>query len=110
RHDFARWLSEILLPSRLPGVTVPEVRQLEEVRDMLTEHTIDWTAEWRMKGLEEGRREGELALVSRLLERKFGSLSPTVRRRVEGATQGQILRWSERLLTADSLAEVFDDS
>ena len=121
RYDFKRWLCEILLPRRLPGVSVPEVRMLEEVGSMLKEHTLDWTAEWRMAGREEGRQEGrkegrkegrqegEATLLLRLLERKFGALDRRVLRRIRRAEAETLLEWGERLLTAKSLAEVFGD-
>ncbi len=73
---------------------------------MLTEHTLDWTAKWRM----EGRKEGEAILLLRLAERKFGPLAPRVQRRIDGAGAEQLLEWGERLLTARSLAEVFDEA
>ena len=118
RRDFTRWLCKVLLPLRLPGVTVPEARRLEEVKSMLTENTLDWTAEWRMKGLEEGlergrqegRREGEAALLLRQIERKFGLLEPRDRRRIQDADAERLLEWGERLMTVESLPEVFGDS
>ncbi len=51
-HDVTRWVCKVLLPSRMPDVTVSEAKKLEEVSTMITENTWDWTAEWRMKGLE----------------------------------------------------------
>ena len=107
RHDFKRWVCEILLPRRLPGVTVPEVSMLEEVGSMLKEHTLDWTAEWRMTGRKEGRKEGEAALLLRQLEWKFGPLDQRIRRKVRRASADRLLEWGERVLTAESLAEVF---
>lgn len=113
RRDVERWVREVLLPSRMPGVNLPDDGRLEEIGPMLAENTLDWTAEWRMKGLaegrKEGRKEGEAILLLRLLERKFGPVAPTVRRRVRSAGARQLLEWGERLLTAASLPEVFGE-
>jgi hypothetical protein len=43
----------------------------------------------------------------RLLERKFGPLSEQHRRRLEEADANTLLDWSERVLTVDSIEEVF---
>ncbi|MCP4204911.1 MAG: DUF4351 domain-containing protein, partial [bacterium] len=110
RHDVTRWLCEVILPSRMEGVTVEGVRDLEEVSTMITENTLDWTAEWRMKGREEGRKEGEAALLLRLVEKKFGAVGPRVRRRIQNASAERLLEWGERFVTAETLAEVFDEA
>ncbi len=70
---------------------------------MLVEDKLDWTREWRLKG----RREGEAALLTRLLARKFGPLDAEARRKMETADAEQLLTWGEHLLTATSLQEVF---
>ncbi len=111
RHDVTRWICEVLLPSRMSGATVQGARKLEEVSSMITENAWDWTAEWKMKGLEEGRKEGrkegERALLRRQLQRRFGRLDPSVEKRLQSAGAEQLLEWGERFVTAESLAEVF---
>ncbi|MCP4661123.1 MAG: hypothetical protein GY856_37450 [bacterium] len=44
----------------------------------------------------------------RQAERKFGRLDAGTRRRVETADADEILRWADRLLTAQRLPDVFD--
>jgi len=70
---------------------------------MITENSIDWTAQWR----EEGRRAGEAELLLRMLGRKYGPLAPATEDHVRGAAADQLLEWGERLVTADTLDEVF---
>ena len=108
RRALTRWLTQVLLPSRMPGVTVPEVMKLEEVSPMITEHAIDWTKPWREKGREEGRQEGEVAILTRMLTRKFGPLSHDLEKRLRHASDEQLLNWSERFVTATDLAEIFN--
>ncbi len=119
RRAFALWLTQVFLPSRLPGVTVPEVKNLEEVSPMIAEHAIDWTAPWReeglkeglqegrKKGLQEGKKEGEVALLLRMLSRKYGTLSPSLEERIRAAEGAQLLEWGDRFVTASSLDEIF---
>ena len=59
------------------------------------------------KGEEIGIRKGELAVLRRLLERKFGTLSDEAIERLERADVDLLLEWSDRVLTATSLDEVF---
>ena len=78
---------------------------------MLAERVKEWTKTWVEQGLEkgreQGRQEGEAALLLRLLERKFGPLPEEVRQRVAAADSDALLAWGERVLTADTLEEVF---
>ena len=71
---------------------------------MIAEHAIDWTVPWR----DEGRREGEATLLLRLFRRKFGPPHPAIEERVKSADAEQLLEWGERVLTANTLDEVFD--
>lgn len=54
------------------------------------------------RGKVEGRREGQ-----RRLRLRFGALPLRVTRRVRGGSLLELERWSERLLTAATLDEVF---
>ena len=57
------------------------------------------------KGLERSRM-----LMLRLLRAQFGELPHTLAARVRGASEGQLDRWTERLVTADSVEAVFEDA
>jgi predicted transposase/invertase (TIGR01784 family) len=61
------------------------------------------------RGIEKGRVEGEAALVSLLLERRFGPLPAATRRRIAAADADALLVYGERLLDAQNLDEVFTD-
>jgi len=58
RRAFAVWLQRVLLPARLPTVSIPEVRDLVEVQSMLAERVVEWTQQWKEEGLKAGRQEG----------------------------------------------------
>ncbi|MEZ4362939.1 MAG: Rpn family recombination-promoting nuclease/putative transposase [Kofleriaceae bacterium] len=66
--------------------------------------------EGRQEGHREGRLEASRALLSRILQQRFGAqLDPSVEQRLHAATLEQVEAWSSRVLTAASLAAVFDD-
>ncbi len=90
---------------------------------MLRETVKGWTREWleegkkeglkegrkegRQEGLKDGRREGEVWLLVRQLELKFGPLSSRDRERIDATDSDRLLEWGDRILTAQSLGEVF---
>ena len=83
-----------------PGELQPLVRQLGEPAA-----TAIMTAAERLKA--EGRREGETGLLLRQFRLRFGELSPETERRVREAGPEELVRWSERLLTAVNLKDIF---
>ena len=48
-------------------------------------------------------------MVLQLLRLKFGPLDPETEERVHSADADRLLGWSERILTAESLEDVFRD-
>ena len=82
---------------------------------MLAERVVEWTENWkqqglqegRLKGRQEGRLKGEAAVLTRLLTRRFGPLDASVRSRLDQATLEELERWSDRILDAATLDEIF---
>jgi len=94
---------------------------------MLADQSRSWTHQWKMEGLQEGlqegrqegrreglkeglregRQEGELAVLKRLLARKFGPLPEGIEQRLKAATPAQLETWSLNILDAETLEEVF---
>ena len=109
RRSFVVWLNRVVLSSKLQGVEFPELNDLREIRNMLAERVKDWSRSWKQEGLEQGRQEGESALLLRQLELRFGPLSEVDRLKLRTADADTLLRWGERVLTAQTLAEVFGD-
>jgi predicted transposase YdaD len=111
RRSFGTWLSQVLLPARLPGVTIPGVMDLKEVKSMLAERVIEWTREWEQegfqKGLEQGRErdleEARAALVE-AIEQRFGQVPDAARQRVAAMNSvREIMEAYARAVTASSL-------
>ena len=61
----------------------------------------------RTAGIQEGRTAGTSEVLLRLLTVKFGPQPANVAERLAGASQEELLRWSERLLLAETLERVF---
>jgi hypothetical protein len=60
----------------------------------------------RQQGIEQGIEQGEANVLLRLITKKFGPPSKSVRERIAAADADTLLHWSERILTADSLEAV----
>ncbi len=126
RRSFADWLYQAYLPSRL-GKRFPEFQELdvEEVRKMIELREDAWCLQWKKEGFKEGfdkgqreglhvgrrkgRQEGQRSLLRRQLKHKFGKVSRVDRRKIAAASASKLLTWSERLLNAQSLEQVFED-
>ncbi len=54
----------------------------------------------------EGRQAGEIALLGRQLERRFGPLPAWVRQQIDAAETATLETWGVRLLDATSLEDV----
>ena len=55
------------------------------------------------QGIERGIQQGDATPLLRLIELKFGETSEDVIRRIREADADTLLRWSDRILTADTL-------
>jgi len=55
---------------------------------------------------QQARQQAASGLILRMLQRKFGELSPEVLHRVESADPNTLLEWSDRIITADKLDDV----
>ncbi|MGI8500124.1 MAG: DUF4351 domain-containing protein [Hassallia sp.] len=80
-----------------------EPRQQEDVMQIVTS--------WMEEGIEQGRKQGELALLNRLLNRRFGSLSPQLQEIIDNLPIAQLEELGEALLdftTIDDLEAWFE--
>ena len=117
RRAFTVWIKRVLLPAKFPDISIPEINDLEEVNTMLAERVEQWVEQWKKEGLEQGMEQGiilgehrwAVAAITRQLNQKFGPLDQTTLNRIDSASSEQLLRCSQRLLSADTLQAVFDD-
>ncbi|MYN01638.1 DUF4351 domain-containing protein [Pseudoduganella sp. DS3] len=64
-------------------------------------------AQGREEGREEGRQEGAAIVLERQLTHRFGPLPKTVKNKLAKASIEQLAAWSESILEAQSLRQVF---
>ena len=116
RRAFTVWLGRVLLPGRLSGVELPLINELQEVETMLAERAKEWTKQWweggveqgMQQGMQQGVQQGEVAVLLRQIKRKYGpTVAAAFQQRVEQADAETLLVWSERILTAESIDDIF---
>jgi predicted transposase/invertase (TIGR01784 family) len=118
RRSFTTWLVSVLLPGRVPGITIPQVADLQEVKSMLAERVVEWTEQWKQEGLEKGRQEGwqqgrqeevegTREVLLQVLEQRFGPLSQEVRRRLDAiGSSKELAELIARVGSGSSLADL----
>ena len=118
RDALEQIMSSQLLPEVIDYPTVADSYRDEGRVEGRAEGRVEGRAEGRVEGRAEGRVEGraeglQLGLAQgktagqreallRLIESRFGLLSPELRARVEQAERRQLEAWLDRLFAADS--------
>ncbi|AQR66337.1 transposase [Aquaspirillum sp. LM1] len=124
KRTFAIWIQAVLLRQSKHTLALPKVRDLKELKMTLAERFDQWAQQYEQRGKQvgwqeglqkgqqqgrqEGRQEGEALLLLRLLTRRFGPLPADYIARIQAASSGQLEQWSDQVLDARTLAEVFD--
>ena len=93
------------------GQKFPDLAELHEVKKMLSERKDQWTKQWEQqamqKGMQEGMQKGEAEILLRQMKKKFGILPSEVESRIRQASSESLLSWSDNILTAKMIEDVF---
>jgi predicted transposase YdaD len=114
RRIVAIWIRAALIRNRKYPILLPELDDLQELRIMLSQRIEQWAEgylaagrkEGRLEGRSEGRLEGEIAVLARLLTRRFGALPTWADTRLNAATEQDLAHWTDAVLDATSLTDV----
>ena len=60
--------------------------------------------------MRQGRIDGERSVLERLLQRRFGLLSPEIAERLRQAFATYLETWTDNVLDAETIDDVFDRS
>lgn len=119
-HDFSRDMVVALLTLMDWVLTLPEcleirynqeIQQFEEERGMtyITSFERIGIQKGIQQGIQEGIQQGEYAILQRQLQRKFRQIPPQYLAMLLKADSETLLGWSEKILVAKSLAEIFEE-
>jgi Domain of unknown function (DUF4351) len=104
-YTLVDWL--ITLPEQLSIYYNNAIKQIEEEQSV---KNVNYVTTAQRIGRQEGLQEGEVRMLTRLLECRFQKISAELRAKIQQADPATLLQWAERVLDADSLAEVFSNS
>jgi len=105
-------LVETILVYKFPALTREEVRvmlHLPETELTKTRFYQEVFGEGREEGREEGRRQASIEILAQLLAAKLGPPSAALRARMDSADIETLSHWCGRVLTADSLDDIFGE-
>jgi Putative transposase, YhgA-like len=117
RRSIELWIARVQT-REFPGLLITGIEHLLEGGEMGERFQRKY-ATWRdfledrgmAKGREEGQEKGQLialrSTLVRLLERRFGEVTASVRARVEQARLEEAARWIDRVLDAPTIDDVF---
>jgi hypothetical protein len=104
-RDLLAWLAKVVVPMRCPGAEVPELRSLHDLVHYVEADMPNWIEEAE----ERGEKKGQAEVILRLIEHKHGAISEDVKERFLSADVDQLRLWTDRILTAESLGDIFLD-
>ena len=90
-------------------VQIPEDLEREFKRELIAfeeQAKMPYVTSIERLSKQEGRQQGEARVLLRLITLKFGPPSEAVREQIATADPETLLRWSERILTAQTIDEV----
>lgn len=122
KRMFAVWIRATLMRRSNYTIVLPEVQNLKELKMALAERMVEWAEGYKAQGVQqgvqqgmqagvqEGRRAEAVAMLERVLIRRFGEVPESVKQRIQGVSADIIETWFDRALDAPSLASVFGDA
>jgi hypothetical protein len=98
--------------AQVSGIPKPHLASAADVLPEPTKETFMTAAqEWMLEGLEKGRPEVERAALASMLTKqarlRFRDIPPGSAARIESAPKADLERWIERILTAETIDELF---
>ena len=109
RKMFAQWLRATLMRKPEYGIVMPQVDDLQEIRVMLADRLEVWAKAYIAEGKQEGKQEGEVLALQKLLAKRFGVIPVVITEQIANASLLQIEQWFDTAIDANTLKDVFKD-
>jgi hypothetical protein len=112
RRMFGLWVRATLMRRPEYSILLPQVHDLQELNvvlsDKLEEWALEFKAEGKAVGVQEGLAKGEMLSLQKLLTKRFGSIPSDITAKISAATLQDIERWFDRAIDASQLTDVFE--
>jgi len=100
---FIIWFRRVLCPDA--SDEIPRIENLQEAKTMLVENVAKWAEDIRR----ESAKEGQVNLLTKLLKLKFGRFPSKYHTMIQTANLMIIEGWAEKILTANTIDDVFGE-
>lgn len=107
KRIFAIWIRAVLLRRSKNELALPKVQDLKELKMSLAQRFDEWAKQHEQRGEQRGELRGEVKILQRLLTLRFGELPVSAIDRLKEANTEQLEAWTERVLSASTLEDVF---
>jgi hypothetical protein len=108
---FIVWFRRVLCPDA--SDEIPRIENLQEAKTMLVENVAKWAEDIRRestkKAKKEGKKEGQVNLLTKQLKLKFGHFPSKYHTMIQTANVRIIEGWAEKILTANTIDDVFGE-
>jgi hypothetical protein len=109
RRMFSLWIRATLMRKKNYAILLPQVDDLQEIKVMLSDRLEQWALAYIAEGKQEGRQEGEMLALQKLLSKRFGVIPADITRLIANAPVESIERWLDRIIDAQQLVDIFKD-
>lgn len=80
--------------------------QINTIESSQQEVVMEIVTSWMERGIEQGRQQGEVALIMRQLNRRFGTVTPEVEAKIRSLSSQQLENLAEALLDFSDAADL----
>jgi hypothetical protein len=111
KRAFTVWFHRVVLRRFARQGDIPELNDLDEVKNMISTRVETWTQELLTQGRQEGQISGLLAgqatALRRLLDRRFGAIPAAIDGQIQTANSTQVEAWFDLAMDATRLDQIF---
>jgi len=96
------------LPDEMEEALWEDIQNFEESEQM--RYVSSFERILTDRGFKKGLMQGEVRLIARQLKQRFGDLPAWVEQRLQMATESDLARWADAVLSAESLESILGPS
>ena len=82
---------------------------LQEIKVMFGDRLELWAEGIKAEAKVEGKQEGEMLILQRLLAKRFGAIPADKINLISNASVEDIEHWADRVFDAEQLSDIFND-
>jgi predicted transposase YdaD len=109
-REYIRMVEILSVNRSLEKVVEEEEKMLSQIKTSQLPSFNIGLKQGLIEGKLEGKLEGEVTVLCRLMTRRFGPISEATQARLDNATLEQLEQWTDNILEAATLDDVFKEN